>query len=172
MIPLSDLCRDITMKLPDPLWALSEHERYRVGRATKDFARWHDEEAGGERFYLFGALDVPLAHTSGEVFSWGLWVEVEPAFHNRYYEAFQTPEAEGLVTEGFIANDVPDYPDALGARVRLTCHAGRRPTIEPLEGTLAEDYAKGLSETRHRALDAALFGDEDEEAEDDTMTEA
>ena len=90
MLPLSELCRSITMKLPDPLWALSEHERYRAGCSTHDFARWTDDE-GREHYYLFGALDSPLAHTEGDVFNWGLWVEVDKAFHDAYYDAYQTP---------------------------------------------------------------------------------
>ena len=103
MLPLSELCRSITMKLPDPLWALSEHERYRAGCSTHDFARWTDEE-GREHYYLFGALDIPLAHTEGDVFNWGLWVEVEKAFHDAYYDAYQTPAADDLAAEGFVAN--------------------------------------------------------------------
>ena len=90
MLPLSELCRSITMKLPDPLWALSEHERYRAGCSTHDFARWTDEE-GREHYYLFGALDIPLAHTEGDVFNWGLWVEVEKAFHDAYYDRRPPP---------------------------------------------------------------------------------
>lgn len=162
MLPLSELCRDITMQLPDPLWALSEHERYKAGRSTKDFATWHDDEDGIDRFYVFGALEVPLAYTPGDVFSWGLWIEVEESLHDAYYDAFQTTTAAELRGEGFIANDVPGYPDALGARVALVFHPDRRPTVTPLEGSLQADFAAGLTEERHRALDDALFGDDEE----------
>ena len=162
MLPLSELCRSITMKLPDPLWALSEHERYRAGCSTHDFARWTDEE-GREHYYLFGALDIPLAHTEEDVFNWGLWVEVEKAFHDAYYDAYQTPAADDLAAEGFVANEVPGYEDALGARVRIVCHADRRPEVTPLEGTLLADQTSGLTEARHRELDELLFGDDEEE---------
>lgn len=161
-IPVDELCRDIQMKLPDALWQLDYCGRYMAGRFNEDFAT--DVRDG--RTYLFGVVEVPLAYTEG-VFTWGLWCEVSETDHNRYLEGFQTEAVDDVEIEGRIANDVPGYPDAMGARVRLALHSERRPEVTVLDGTLAQAQAKGLTLDEHRALDETLFGGPDEAGDSD-----
>ena len=162
-----DLCRDIQMKLPDALWALDEWSRYRSGKFCRDFATI-EPEGEARRTYLFAVLDVPLVEES-DVFTWGIWVEVSPEDHNLYLDRIQTPDAEGLVFEGRIANEIPGAEDALGSRVRVRCFADRRPAAEALEGSILEAQRKGLTLAEHEALDRLLFGDDEEEEDEDEV---
>ena len=160
-----DLCRDIQMKLPDALWALDEWSRYRSGKFCRDFATF-EPEGEARRTYLFAVLEVPLPEEA-DVFTWGIWAEVSPEDHNLYLDRIQTPDAEGLVFEGRIANEIPGAEDALGSRVRVRCFADRRPAAEALEGSILEAQRKGLTLAEHEALDRLLFGDDEEEDEDE-----
>lgn len=155
------LCRDIQMKLPDCLWQLDYVGRYAAGKFNEDFAALET----GERF-LFGVVEVPFTEEPG-AFTWGVWAEVAPEDHDAYLSAFQTEAVEGRVVKGRLANDVPGHEDAFEAAVKLTLHAGRRPEIRVLEGSLAETQARGMTLAEHEALDKLLFGDdeEDEDAE-------
>ena len=80
---------------------------------------------------------------------------------------FQTDAAEGRVIAGRLANDIPGTPEAFGANVELTLHAGRRPEIRVLEGELGIQQARGMSLSEHEALDRELFGDDDEEGDNE-----
>ncbi len=158
-----ELSRDIQMSLPDAFWALDYVERYKFGRFNKDFALAEDGRA-----YLFGVVEVPLLEEAGS-FTWGVWAEVPREFHDAYVERFQSELAEGMKAEGTLANEVPSYDDAFGARLEIVLHADRRPSIRILEGSLAKAQTEGLTLEAHRALDEVLFPPEDEfdEAFDD-----
>ncbi len=161
-INVEDLCRDIQMKLPDVLWMLDYTGRYRAGRFNEDFARLEDG-----RTYLFGVVEVPLNYTDEASFTWGVWAQVSPEDHDRYLNAFQTAEAEGLEIEGLLANDIPGYEGSEGLPVLLTTHADRRPSVTVLRGDLAEDQREGLSLEDHVELDRILFGDDEDEDEEE-----
>lgn len=160
-LPLSELCRDIQMQLPDSLWRLDKLTRYQRGRFTEDFATFDESQ-----YYLFGVIEVPLNYTDGETFTWGVWVEVSLDEHNQYLASFQTEKANDLVFVGKLANDIPGYPDALGTTVRMQCFRDRRPNITVLSGSLADAQVTGLDEKAHRRLDNTLFGDDDDAEED------
>lgn len=155
-----ELCRDIQMKLPDCLWQLDYTGRYAAGRFNEDFAGLDS----GERF-LFGVIEEPFSEEHGS-FTWGVWAEVSRNDHDAYLRDFQQAACEGRVVEGRLANDIPGSPDAFGARVELTLHAGRRPEVRVLEGTLGERQARGMSLAEHEALDRELFGDDEPEGDD------
>ena len=161
-INVEDLCRDIQMKLPDVLWMLDYTGRYRAGRFNEDFARLEDG-----RTYLFGVVEVPLNYTDEASFTWGVWAQVSPEDHDRCLNAFQTAEAEGLEIEGLLANDIPGYEGSEGLPVLLTMHADRRPSVTVLKGDLAEDQREGLSLEDHVELDRILFGDDEDEDEEE-----
>ena len=114
MTEINELCRDIQMKLPDEIWMLDSLERYRRGAVhTDDFARMDG------RTYLFGVVEVPLAYEDDASFTWGCWIEVDRSLHDAYLEAFQSPAADRLTGDGRLANDIPGYEDAAGARVEV-----------------------------------------------------
>lgn len=165
MTDTNELCRDIQMKLPDEIWMLDALERYCRGALhTDDFARMDD------RFYVFGVIDVPLTYTEGS-FTWGCWVEVDQAMHDAYLEAFRTPAAARLVGKGTLANDIPGYEDAAGAKVEVVFAEDRRPIFTVTrECSLGKTQEEGLSLEAHRELDQVLFGDDDEEEDlEDTL---
>lgn len=158
MPELSELCRDIQMKLPDAIWMLDSIERYRRDAVTTDdFARMDG------RCYVFGVIEVPLAYTEGS-FTWGVWAEVDRSTHDAYLDAFQSEAADRLTGTGVLANEIPGYEDAEGARVEIAFSSERRPifTLER-KTSLGADQADGLSESDHRTLDDILFGDEEDE---------
>jgi len=99
--------------------------------------------------------------------TWGVWAEVDAGDHDAYVRHFQTDAAEGRVIAGRLANDMPGTPEAFGANVELTLHAGRRPEIRVLEGELGIQQARGMSLSEHEALDRELFGDDDEEGDNE-----
>ena len=156
----AELCRDIQMKLPDEIWMLDPLERYRRGAVwTDDFARMDG------RTYLFGVVEVPLAYED-DSFTWGCWIEVDRSLHDAYLEAFRTPTADRLTGEGRLANDIPGYEDARGARVSVVFASDRRPAIAVDAATsLGTDQKSGLTLEDHRALDDILFGDDEEDDE-------
>lgn len=156
-----ELCRDIQMKLPDCLWALDEKTRYVKGRYNKDFAAYEEDS-----FFVFGVVEVPLKDED-DVFTWGLWVQVHKNVHDRMLDEFQTKEALGRHYQGYIANEVPFYPDAFGALVDIYTFENRRPEIIVQDGSLAVDQKEGLSRHRHKALDEELFGDDEEDGAED-----
>ena len=156
-----ELCRDIQMKLPDCLWQLDYVNRYRAGKFNEDFAALET----GEKF-LFGVIEIPFTEEDGS-FTWGVWAEVDAGDHDAYVRHFQTDAAEGRVIAGRLANDMPGTPEAFGANVELTLHAGRRPEIRVLEGELGIQQARGMSLSEHEALDRELFGDDDEEGDNE-----
>lgn len=161
MTDINELCRDIQMKLPDDIWMLDSLERYRRGAIhTDDFARMDG------RTYVFGVVEVPLAYEEGGSFTWGCWIEVDRSLHDAYLEAFRTPAADRLTGEGRLANEIPGYEDALGARVAVAFSSERRPvfTVDAAI-SLGDDQRKGLSLEDHQALDDILFGDDDEDDE-------
>lgn len=162
MIPADELCRDIQMKLPDCLWQLDYRERYLAGRYNEDFAT--DQRDG--KTYLFGVAEVPVTHDES-TFTWGIWVEVAREDHDKYLAHFQQDAVEGLQIEGHLANDIPGYADAMGTKVTMTLHAGRRPEVLVTEGSLADAQKAGLTLDAHRELDAILFGDDEEDPEAD-----
>ena len=139
-----ELCRDIQMKLPDCLWQLDYVNRYRAGKFNEDFAALET----GEKF-LFGVIEIPFTEEDGS-FTWGVWAEVDAGDHDAYVRHFQTDAAEGRVIAG-----------------RLALHAGRRPEIRVLEGELGIQQARGMSLSEHEALDRELFGDDDEEGDNE-----
>ncbi len=161
MTDVSDLCRDIQMKLPDDIWMHDELTRYTLGaRYTQDFA------ALGDRRFIFGVITVPLSYAEDE-FTWGCWVEVSPEDHDRYLAAFRSDLANELRFEGTLANEIPSYSESLGARVTVSCFEDRRPVFEVDPDTdLGTEQCEGLTAEAHRELDAILFGD-DEEDEDE-----
>lgn len=163
-IPVEELCRDIQMQLPDSLWRLDKLTRYQRGRYTEDFATFDESY-----YYIFGVVEVPLTYTQGETFTWGVWVQVTHDEHDQYLARFQTPEAENCVFTGTLANDIPGYPDALGASVRVQCRETRRPELTLLSSSLAQAQQKGLDEAAHRRLDTILFGDDDDEDSRDDL---
>ena len=150
-----ELCRD--MKLPDCLWQLDYVNRYRAGKFNEDFAALET----GEKF-LFGVIEIPFTEEDGS-FTWGVWAEVDAGDHDAYVRDFQTEAVEGRVIAGRLANDIPGMPEAFGANVELTLHAGRRPEIRVLEGELGSQQARGMSLAEHEALDRELFGDDEED---------
>jgi hypothetical protein len=163
----SELCRDIQMKLPDEIWSLEATERYRRGAVTcADFARMDGH------YYVFGVVEVPLAWARekepGASFTWGCWAEVSRALHDAYLEAFRTEGASRLAGEGRLANDIPGYEDALGAKVRIVFSGERRPafTMDPATA-LGRDQKAGLTLEQHQKLDEILFGDDEEDDEEE-----
>ena len=158
----ADLCRDIQMKLPDDIWMLDSLERYRRGaRFTEDFATMDGST------YVFGVIEIPFSYTEGS-FTWGCWVEVSRALHDAYLDAFQTPDADRLSGTGILANSIPGYEDADKVTVAITFSSERRPifVLEP-GNSLADDQKAGLSLEDHYALDELLFGDDEDEDEED-----
>lgn len=162
----NELCRDIQMKLPDEIWSLDATERYRRGAsACADFARMDG------RCYVFGVIEVPLAWAREREpeasFTWGCWAEVSRALHDAYLEAFRTEGASRLAGEGILANDIPGYGDAAGAKVRIAFSGERRPVfaMDP-ETSLGRDQKAGLTLGKHRMLDEILFGGDGDEEEE------
>lgn len=156
-----ELCRDIQMKLPDCLWQLDYLERYQAGRYNNDFATTEDG-----RTFIFGVIEIALTEEPGS-FTWGVWAQVPKALHDKHLETFGAAEAAGIEGEGRLANDIPGYEDAMGALVRVELMADRRPVITVLEGKLAEVQARGMTLAEHVELDGILFGDDDDEADDE-----
>lgn len=167
MTELNELCRDIQMKLPDDIWMLDALERYRRGAIhTDDFASMDG------RFYVFGVVEVPLAYEENGSFTWGCWIEVDKALHDAYLEAFRTEMADRLTGEGRLANDIPGYEDASNAIVKVAFSSERRPVLTvDSSNSLGQDQKNGLSLEDHQALDNILFGDDEEEADEEDWNE-
>lgn len=163
---MNELCRDIKMKLPDSIWQLTPVERYRQG------ARYNDDFAAmGDKTYVFGVIEVPLAYAPGDAFTWGCWIEVDRALHDAYLAAYQSDAADTLTGRGVLANDIPGYADAEGAPVAVTFAAARRPIfVVDQTSLLGRTQAEGLSLEDHEALDKILFGD-DEDFDDEDFDE-
>ena len=167
MTEINELCRDIQMKLPDEIWMLDSLERYRRGAVhTDDFARMDG------RTYLFGVVEVPLAYEDDASFTWGCWIEVDRSLHDAYLEAFQSHAADRLTGDGRLANDIPGYEDAAGARVEVMFSSERRPVFVVDAGnSLGRDQRSGLSLEDHQALDDILFGDDEDEDDEQDWNE-
>ena len=150
------------MKLPDEIWMLGSLERYRLGAVyTEDFAKLNGHT------YLFGVIEIPLAYEEDASFTWGCWIEVDQSLHDAYVESFQTVAADRLTGEGWLANDIPGYEDAMGARVEVTFSSERRPVFTlDVGNSLGLDQKKGLSFENHKKLDTILFGDGEENVDE------
>ena len=116
-----ELCRDIQMSSPDAFWALDYVERYKFGRFNKDFALAEDGRA-----YLFGVVEVPLLEEAGN-FTWGVWGRSAARIPRRLRRALSERARRSMKAEGTLANEVPSYDDAFGARLEIVLHADRDP---------------------------------------------
>ena len=147
------LPKDWAYQLPDDVWAIPESDR--ANRAT-----WSDDfcELDG-RLFLRCVLLIPLVD-SHDHFCWGVWVEVESPVFARYREIYDRDGSGEPLASGILANKIPCYEVAAGARVFVAFGtAAERPTItlDPNStSSLARDQRDGIDSARYHEILAAI----------------
>ncbi len=83
------------------------------------------------RSFVRANLDIPVIDED-EPLQYGLWVELSEEDFDQYlrYEKINIP----LILDGWLANEVPDFPDTLGIPVQMVTRAfPLRPLLQPVE---------------------------------------
>ena len=158
-----ELAHDISMSLPDEVWCLNMVERYRRARHCSEFCTFD-----GDRYFIRGVMSVPFAYRDGD-FTWGVWCEVSQADHDVFITAYETDTLGELKTlEGRLANEVPGYEMSIGEAVEIEVLPDARPMfVMKGDGDLAQEQRSGITLERHEELHEILFGDDEEDFEDE-----
>lgn len=140
---------ELTFKLPDEVFGLSEGEREQRCKTSADIVC-----LDGERFFIRGVL--PLQVSGRQLpYCLGVWVEISPETFGRVYDRWddmdqdQEPRLPGL-----LANAVPFHPDnfRLPVAIQLTGPTSRPEFfIDPVEHSLYGEQLRGIDE--HRAIE-------------------
>lgn len=107
----------------------------------------------GVHYFIRAVLCLPITGTEHRL-GWSVWVSQSKANFDLYAETFgATPER---VTFGYLANDLPSYPETLNMPTQLHWQTnGQRPWVEPeaSDHPLYRDWVNGIS--RERAIEFA-----------------
>lgn len=105
---------------------------------------------GDEAFFVRGLLGLPIKEEKGRYLDIGVWVTVGREDWERARAVQQTGERGDLKEiYGFLASDLPGYPNAVDLRGVLDFGAGRvlQPLVllEPTEHALARAQREGVT---------------------------
>ena len=127
-----------------------------AGAAARPAGNWLTKDfcvIDGEHYFIRCVLDIPI-RDSDAMLGWGVWVSQSKSNFDLYAETFQaTPER---VTFGYLANQLPRYPDTLNMPTQVHWQSnGQRPLVEPeaSDHPLYYDWSQGI--TRERAIEFA-----------------
>lgn len=140
---------ELTFKLPDEVFGLSDSEREQRCKTSSDIVR-----LDGERFFVRGIL--PLKVVGRELpYNLGVWVEVLPETFGRIYDRWDDEDqAQEPRLPGLLANSVPFHPSTIGLPVAIQLTGPKsRPEfyIAPVEHTLYGEQVRGIDE--HRSIE-------------------
>ena len=131
--------RDIRAGLPEPVFALAEHEREERVEVSDDWCRFLDA-SGESRFYTRGLLHLPGDRTDEE-FRFGVWIEVSAADFYRLGELWHDVRGhESAPFFGRLANELSPYRGTVGLPVALQL---REVSVLPAVVVLDPDHPLG-----------------------------
>ena len=96
-------------------------------------------------------------HGVDEPFLWGVWATQSKANFDLYLETFDN--SPDNVTFGYLANQLPGYPDTLSLQLNTHWQASKsRPLIDlrPCDHPLYKDWSEGIPWERAIELDQAV----------------
>ena len=135
--------------LPDDVWEIPEPERSDVAKFTSDLCQM------GDRCFIRCVLEVPFTDDDG-YFDWGVWVEVDWAVFERYWEMYDEDGRSEPVHSAILANALAPYPGIKGTPVLLQFREpSKRPSLHfPAEdcSELAAEQRRGIDEQRHHEI--------------------
>jgi hypothetical protein len=145
--PISE--SELSFKLPDIVFGLSEEDRNSRCRIGPDIVSLDDE-----RFFIRGLL--PLAVPGRErTYNVGVWGEVSAETFERIYELWNASEQhQEPRMPGTLANKLPFHPDTLGLAVSVQLTGPKsRPqfSVQAAEHSLYVEQLQGIDE--HRAIE-------------------
>ena len=146
---------------PEP-WAEATDLERSTGEINADTCAFEDN-AGNERFFLRGQLEIPVPDLKEGQFVWSVWVELTAEDMELTAEHWLDPRrAELAATAGTLATELPYDPPTRGLPVRLFT---RRPGVAPFvevdpaqEHPLVEEQRHGITTHQVAALNGDLLG--------------
>ena len=147
------LTTNYAYKLPDDVWSLPPEDRDYRARFDTDLC------VSETRFFMRCMLEVPFVDRD-DYFGWGCWAEVERTVFDRYLALYEADGSEEPRHSGTIANDLPAYPNMLGAPVSIQFRqSDKRPSLHLLpddQSQLASEQRSGIDSRRHHEILAVL----------------
>lgn len=146
---------------PEP-WLEATRRQRRRGEINDDLCAFEDD-AGRERYFLRGHLEIKAPDLEEGQFIWSVWVELDADGWDATGRHWDDPDRDQLLPlPGILATDLP-YPKAtrgLGVRV-FTRPPGVVPFIKldrSQEHPLVDEQRKGISAHRVAELNDELLG--------------
>jgi hypothetical protein len=133
---------DMGFVAPDYAADIPEAERVARLYLTSDFCVVEDEH-----FFIRCQLSLPIRGLD-EKFGWGVWSSLSEANFMRYQEAYGQDMTDWDPMFGYLANQLPDYPNTLNLKLSVQPRAaGLRPTLmlEPTDHPLAIEQRDGVA---------------------------
>jgi len=146
---------DWGFKLPDEVHKLTYLERYARVRHCSDLCTLDES-----RWFIRALLPIPLTDDPGEVFNWGVWVEVDKGTHDLYVKSWDEDISDRPRAHGKVANDIDVYGGTIGLSVEIEFRPGTdRPLVWcPAETVhaVALEQRGGISQRRHHDILTAV----------------
>lgn len=140
---------ELTFRLPDEVFALSEQEREERCRISSDIVALDDA-----RFFIRGLLPLDVLGRTRK-YNLGVWAEVSEDVFRRVHELWSDPQQDQEPRmPAKLANRLPFHVDTvgLGVAVQLTGTESRPDFfVEPGEHSLYGEQSLGIDE--HRAIE-------------------
>lgn len=145
---------DLAFDAPYYYQAIAQSERGARTKLTADFCQVDDH------YFIRTSLEIPIIGQA-ETFSYGVWLSVSEKNFLRYWELFDVADPPQDRYVGWVANQVPGYPNTLELKGAAHTRKTLRPylELEPSDHPLAvlqrdgidlEDLVHICSEIMHR----------------------
>jgi hypothetical protein len=137
----------------EPLYWRSELQGNKDSFLNSDYC-----SVENEHFFVRGILHIPILGTD-ESFAFGVWFSVSRKSLDHIHELEKNADEAAIEAEppfyGWLANQLPGYPDTLPlkARARLVSSRGRPElTLEPGDHPLVKEQTEGITQERWQEL--------------------
>jgi len=140
---------ELTFKLPDDVYELSEADRESRCRMNSDIVILDEK-----RFFVRGLVPLKMA-TRARDYALGMWAEVSEDVFSRIYDLWDDPDqSQEPRMPGALANALPFHPSTVGLAVTIQLTGTKsRPEffLDPVEHSLFAEQSRGIDE--HRAFE-------------------
>jgi len=131
---------EVSFGMPDDYFNLGEEDREGRGKINNNFCQLD------ERYFVRSVIPIPVLDRA-EKYHWGVWVELSKDDFFKTYDTWEEDDVSHIPKlSGMLANDLPEYENAICMQGKLELKSDSRPFFYiSEESELKTDQVNGIT---------------------------
>ena len=131
---------EVSFGMPDDYFSLGENDRESRGKISNNFCQLD------ERYFVRSVIPIPVLDRT-EIYCWGVWVELSKDDFFKTYDTWEDGDVSHIPKlSGKLANDLPEYKNAICMQGKLELKSDSRPFFYVSEASeLKSDQVNGIT---------------------------